>query len=117
MMGSPNHAPGSYDPVTRQPRAGRWATEREMEALAYLAASHAPVQSITIGIDLAQEDESHTAGASHARGASILNGLKALGLVVGRGSYELTERGRLAAALVLARHPGMLSAFFDMDTL
>ncbi len=111
MLGKPKHAPGSFS------RPGRWATEREMEAIVYLAASEAPVASSAIGLDLAHDRETRGAGAIQQRGAAIMKALEQAGIVArsGAGHHALTERGRIAAALILAREPAMLVAFFDID--
>lgn len=117
ILRQPQHAPGSRDSKTRNARPGHWATELQMEAIAYLAASDEPVRAEMIGRDLAHEGESMSAGAVHQRGTAIIQPLRDLGIVrrVMPTRFALTERGRIAAALILARHPSFLPAYFDED--
>ncbi len=92
----------------------RFATEREMEALIYLAASRVPVSAEALGRDLEFDGEPADRPERRHRGALIVRRLGFAGLLGFKGdSYFLSERGRIAAALVMFKHPGLRGAFFD----
>ena len=88
-----------------------------MEAIVYLAASDRSVTHTALGRDLAHEGERMSASACEQRGRKIMMSLTACALMTmpRYGHAVLTERGRIAAALILYRNRAMLPAYFDED--
>ena len=92
-------------------------TRSQGEALVYLATFDEPVTAARIGEDLAQDHHLRAYSAAVTRGYTMLRELAAFRLVhrASRNAWMITERGRIAAVLFMARNPGMAEAFFEED--
>ena len=88
---------------------------RQVEALVWLTSLEGPAHAARAGFDLAPEGTSLRYATCYQRGAEMMKFLAAQGAArkVAAGQWVVTEKGRIAAALAMAREPGLKAAFFE----